>query len=322
MVQVGTTAQQTYLPGLTSTLTSILQANLVVSGGSYIPVEERIYSTGTWQRPTGISDWIEVTCVGGGGSGGKGASWTYSGAGGGGAGQYLKRIVNISSINALSNITVVIGQGGASVTSGNTNGNDGGDTSFGVNGNPFYMIAYGGGGGAQPNTNGRSGRSGYNGVGAEVTGGGSGGGGGGYWQHQWNGGGGGGGSNGAGMNAFCLDRTNGTFYTGYMPGKGYGEGSSDGGWGVSSSWGTYHTHGGRGGPGIDGLAGGGGGGGGTAGGGSCGGGMGGDNLTTNSGNQGVDGTGSGGGGTYWTGGNSGKGGNGVIILRYLKRIIA
>ncbi len=320
---VGTTSSQTYLPGLSSTLTSILQANIVVQGGSYLPVEERIYSTGNWQRPNNISDWIDVTVVGGGGSGGKGASWNYSGSGGGGAGQYLRRIVNISSVAALSNIAVNIGQGGAAVSSGNTNGNDGGDTSFGTSGQTFYMIAYGGGGGAHPNTNARNGRSGNNGAGAGgITGGGSGGGGGGYWQYSQNGGGGGGGANGPGMNAFCLDRTNGTFYIGYMGGKGYGEGSSDGGFGVCNNWNTYHTHGGMGGPGINGIAGGGGGGGGTAGGGSCGGGAGGDNLITNSGNNGEDGTGSGGGGTYWTGGTSGRGGNGVIILRYLRRVVA
>jgi hypothetical protein len=146
---VGTTTGQTYLPGLTSTLTSIVSANLVVNGGAYLPVQERIYATGNWTRPANpvqIADWVKVTCVGGGGSGGSATSWTGPGSGGGGAGQYLTRFVNISGVAAGGTIPVVIGTGGATV-GGNSNGNNGGNTSFGVSGNGFHLIAYGGGGG-------------------------------------------------------------------------------------------------------------------------------------------------------------------------------
>lgn len=318
---VGTTAAQTYLPGLTSTLTSIVSANLVVNGGAYLPVEEYVYSTGNWTRPNNpvvISNFIKVILIGGGGSGGCSTSWSYTGSGGGGAGQYLERYVDISSIAAGGTIPITIGQGGASV-GGNTQGNNGGNSTFGVSGNPFYLVSYGGGGGGRAQNWGNNGVSGSSGAGAgNIGGSGSGGGGGGYWQYQYNAAGGGGGANGVGENAYCLDRNNGTFYIGYGGGRSFGPGSSSGGFGISSSWGTYHSRGGRGGQGIRGLAGGGGGGCGGAG--TSGGGTGGDNHITNSGNAGADGTGSGGGGNYWSGGSSGKGGNGVCIITYYRRI--
>ncbi len=320
---VGTTTGQTYLPGLTSTLTSIVSANLVVNGGAYLPVQERIYATGNWTRPANpvqIADWIKVTCVGGGGSGGSATSWTGPGSGGGGAGQYLTRFVNIAGVAAGGTIPVVIGVGGASV-GGNSNGNNGGNTSFGVSGNAFHLIAYGGGGGGYARDWGRSGNAGTCGAGANnIQGSGSGGGGGGYWQYQYSGSGGGGGANEVGHNAFCHVRTNGTFYGGYPGGRAYGFGASMGGTGISNSWGTYHTSGGRGGSGINGLAGGGGGGGGVGGAGSSGGGQGGDAIRDNGGVAGVDGTGSGGGGGMNGGSVGRQGGSGIIIVEYYRRI--
>jgi hypothetical protein len=320
---VGTTTGQTYLPGLTSTLTSIVSANLVVNGGAYLPVQERIYTTGNWTRPANpvqIADWIKVTCVGGGGSGGSATSWTGPGSGGGGAGQYLTRFVNIAGVAAGGTIPVVIGDGGAQV-GGNTNGNNGGNTTFGVNGNAFHLIAYGGGGGAYARDWGRNGNNGSCGAGASnIQGSGSGGGGGGYWQYQYSGSGGGGGANEVGHHAFSHVRTNGTFYGGYLGGRAYGFGSSMGGNGISNSWGTYHTSGGRGGQGINGLAGGGGGGGGVGGAGSSGGGQGGDAIRDNAGQPGVDGTGAGGGGGMNGGSVGRKGGSGIIIVEYYRRI--
>ena len=261
MSTVGTTTSQTYLPGLTATLTSIVSANLIVNGGAYLPVEQRLYSTGNWTRPSNIANWIKVTLIGGGGSGGSATSWNYTGAGGGGAGQYLVRYVDISTVAAGANIPVTIGTGGAAV-GGNSVGNDGADSTFGVNGNPFYLISYGGGGGGYAQGWGRSGRYGTNGTGAATSGGGSGGGGGGYWQNQYNGAGGGGGAGGAGGHAYQGTYSAGTGYTGYGGGRGGGNGGSDGGTGNSNGWGQYHTWGGLGGLGINGLAGGGGGGGG------------------------------------------------------------
>ena len=69
MSTVGTTTSQTYLPGLTATLTSIVSANLIVNGGAYLPVEQRLYSTGNWTRPQNVADFIEVVLVAGGGAG-------------------------------------------------------------------------------------------------------------------------------------------------------------------------------------------------------------------------------------------------------------
>lgn len=320
---VGTTTGQTYLPGLSSTLTSIVSANLVVNGGAYLPVQERIYSSGNWTRPAApvqIANWVKVTCIGGGGSGGSGTSWSNSGSGGGGAGQYLTRYVNITSVAAGATIPVVIGIGGAQV-GGNTNGNNGGNTQFGVSGNPYHLIAYGGGGGGYTRDWGRDGNTGACGAGAgNISGSGSGGGGGGFWQHQYSAGGGGGGANGAGEPGSSGVRTSGTFYIGYPGGRGYGFGSSGGSHGVSNSWGTVHATGGRGGEGINGLAGGGGGGASVAGAGACGAGNGGDDIRTNSGQAGRDGTGSGGGGGCSGSSIGGKGGDGLIIIEYYRRI--
>jgi len=320
---VGTTTGQTYLPGLSSALTSIVSANLVVNGGAYLPVQERIYSSGNWTRPASpvqIANWIKVTCIGGGGSGGSGTSWSNSGSGGGGAGQYLTRYVNITGVAAGATIPVTIGLGGAQVT-GNTNGNNGANTQFGVSGNAYHLIAYGGGGGGYTRDWGRDGNTGTCGAGAgNISGSGSGGGGGGFWQHQYSAGGGGGGSNGAGEPGSTGVRTSGTFYIGYPGGRGYGFGSSGGAQGCSNSWGTVHSTGGRGGTGIEGLAGGGGGGGSIAGAGACGAGNGGDDIRTNSGQAGRDGTGSGGGGGCSGGSVGGKGGDGLIIIEYYRRI--
>jgi hypothetical protein len=320
---VGTTTGQTYLPGLTTALTSIVSANLVVNGGAYLPVQERIYASGNWTRPANpvqIANWIKVTCIGGGGSGGSGSSWGNAGSGGGGAGQYLTRYVNITSVAAGGTIPVTVGIGGASVT-GNTNGNNGGNTTFGVNGNPYNLIAYGGGGGGYTRDWGREPNTGTCGAGANsITGSGSGGGGGGFWQHEYCAGGGGGGANGPGHPGTSGVRTSGTFYIGYPGGRGYGFGSSSGAQGCSNSWGTVHTHGGRGGQGINGLAGGGGGGGGNGGPGASGAGNGGDQIRTNEGQPGRDGTGSGGGGGQAGSSRGGKGGDGLIIVEYYRRI--
>lgn len=99
-------------------------------------------SSGTWNKPSGKT-WALIECWGGGGAGGKGASGSAGGGGGGGA--YVYRQILLSSLS--SAVTVSIGQGGSSETSANTNGDSGGNTTFGS-----YVTAYGGAGGAGTNT--------------------------------------------------------------------------------------------------------------------------------------------------------------------------
>ena len=156
-VSVGTSTQSTYLPGLSTTINAAITAGLnagitaeaIAAGGvssMYLPRETRIYSSQNWTRPANSGPAIKLTLIGGGGAGGCGYSWSHNGSGGGGAGQYIERWLDISAVPVGGTIPVTIGNGGAAVT-GNSNGNNGGNSTFGVNGNSFYVIAYGGGGG-------------------------------------------------------------------------------------------------------------------------------------------------------------------------------
>ena len=73
-----------------------------------------------WTRPTGITKVI-VEVLGGGGSGGKRNS-NGAAMGGGGGGGYAKKLLDVSSI---ASATIVVGAGGASQTTNDTNGNAG-----------------------------------------------------------------------------------------------------------------------------------------------------------------------------------------------------
>jgi len=79
----------------------------------------------TWTRPTGITK-VMIEVQGGGGSGGKRNS-NGAAMGGGGGGGYAKKFLDVSSI---ASATIVVGIGGASQTTNDTNGNDGGDSSW------------------------------------------------------------------------------------------------------------------------------------------------------------------------------------------------
>ena len=81
-------------------------------------------SSGTWTKPTGVTK-IIVEVQGGGGSGSRhptGAN-VCSGAGGG----YARKFLDVTDIDT---VTVVVGAGGASQTSSDTAGVDGGLSSF------------------------------------------------------------------------------------------------------------------------------------------------------------------------------------------------
>lgn len=96
-------------------------------------------SSGTWTKP-GTGTWAKIECWGAGGSGGRYNS-AAGGGGGGGGGAYSTYQVLLASL--ASSVSVTIGAGGASITSGSTNGTIGGTTSFGT-----LLYAYGGGGGS------------------------------------------------------------------------------------------------------------------------------------------------------------------------------
>lgn len=129
--------------GLTCTGSQVVRRNAgdtafecaTVSAGGSADIQT-FTSSGTWTKPSGT--WTHVQCWGGGASGGKGVA-TGAAAGGGGGG-YAEWWYATSALGATE--TVTIGAGGASVTTASTNGNAGGNTTFGS-----WLTAYGGGSG-------------------------------------------------------------------------------------------------------------------------------------------------------------------------------
>jgi len=95
-------------------------------------------ASGTWIKPVTASA-IYIEAWGGGGSGAR-VSSSVGGAGGGGGG-YVWAIMDASAVDASE--TVTIGAGGAAVTGDTTNGNAGGNSSFGTT---AFVTAFGGGG--------------------------------------------------------------------------------------------------------------------------------------------------------------------------------
>lgn len=113
-------------------------------------------STGanTWTKP----NWGTVARVqiwAGGGSGGQGV--VNRSAGGGGGGAYNEAIFALSSLGATE--TVTIGAGGAAQSSADTDGNVGGNTTFGS-----LLSAFGGGGGGNGSGAGDGGGGGGGGI--------------------------------------------------------------------------------------------------------------------------------------------------------------
>lgn len=236
-------------------------------------------SSGTFNITTGTTiGSVSVLTVGGGGSGGGNQG------GGGGAGGLIFN----NSVTVTGNQTVIIGLGGIAV--GSTQGNRGGNSSFGT----VSGIAIGGGGGKDRNSGANS-----------------------------DGGSGGGASFG---NAVGGLGTTGQGNAGSALTGTFGNGAGGGAGGAGQANGTSNN-GGRGGIGLNfsingtnmfyaGGGGGGAGGGGQGGaGGLGGGGQGGDDAVFFNVAGGVNGTGGGGGGTT-TANNLMGGGSGVVIVRY------
>lgn len=96
-------------------------------------------SSDTWSKPSLPStSLVLVECWGAGGSGARDSGTDE--AGGGGGGTYVYRWMLLSELGSTE--TVTIGAGGAAQASDNTNGNNGGNTTFGS-----HLTGYGGGGG-------------------------------------------------------------------------------------------------------------------------------------------------------------------------------
>lgn len=122
-----------------------------VTGG--IPVDVQTFtSTGsnTWNKPS-VGRIAFVQLWGGGGSGGRGGEG--NGGGGGGGGGYVEMWVPLSSLG--SSETCSVATGGAAVTTDDTDGNTGGNTTFADSGDIIsgaVLTAYGGGGGCGTST--------------------------------------------------------------------------------------------------------------------------------------------------------------------------
>jgi hypothetical protein len=116
-------------------------------------------SSDTWVKPATGSVAL-IRCWGGGGSGGRGGSG--DGGGGGGGGGCVERLMDLTDLAA--SIAVTIGAGGTAITADNTNGNQGGNTTFGA-----HVTAYGGGGGCGAASPGGGGGGGWTGAGVTAT---------------------------------------------------------------------------------------------------------------------------------------------------------
>ena len=97
----------------------------------------------TWTKPYGAKK-VFVEIWGGGGSGGANIAGPNPRAGGGGGGGYIGVWFDASDLSATE--TLVIAAGGVAVTGDDTDGNVGGNSTFGAS--LTLVTAYGGGGGA------------------------------------------------------------------------------------------------------------------------------------------------------------------------------
>lgn len=104
-------------------------------------------SSGTWTKPTASNfSFVRVTARGGGGSGATSSPNTYQPGYGGNQGALGVVIIQAAALSSTE--TVTIGTGGAEISTHPSDGNAGGDTSFGA-----HITAEGGPGGGQSGVN-------------------------------------------------------------------------------------------------------------------------------------------------------------------------
>ena len=115
-----------------------------------------VTTSGTYTAP--VTGWYKITAKGGGGGGGYSANASnqyYTGGGGGEGGTSM----SYEQLTAGDTVSIVIGGGGAGASTA-TNGADGGNTSYTIDGNT--IIAYGGEGGTYTSaTKGKGGDGNY-----------------------------------------------------------------------------------------------------------------------------------------------------------------
>jgi hypothetical protein len=265
----------------------------------YITVGENIF-----QSAADVST-LEILLIGGGGGGG----FDTGGGGGGGGFVYLKQL----SIEQNTIYTITVGDGGlADTNAGAPNGGNGEDSTFGS-----LAVAHGGGGGGDARVDvalliggsGGGGQAAYGTVadpttqvtyasttpGAAYTGEGNAGGSG-SLDSAYSYGGGGGGAGLVGQTATSTGNAKG------------GDGSQS----TISNMSTYYSGGGGGGTHTSGTA---------QSGGLGGGGYGSNNTTSSAIADGSDNTGGGGGGGGLSGARTGKGGSGIVIIKYSSSVL-
>jgi hypothetical protein len=113
--------------------------------------KQEFISNGTWTKPSGIN-FVRVICMGGGGGGGagnKGTTADYVSGGNGGGGGGCSDMTFPASLITGSTVSVAVGSGGSGgVFLTSTDAIDGGNTSFGTTGDPWFVMATGGKAGA------------------------------------------------------------------------------------------------------------------------------------------------------------------------------
>jgi hypothetical protein len=131
----GRTATDPEARGLSDTSRALTPSNLA----AVLAIDVQTFtSSGTWTKPP-TGRFVLVQVIGAAGGGARRSSGNGSGGGGG---AYFERLFLLSALGATE--TVTIGAGGAVQSTDNTNGNNGGTTSFGS-----HITIYGGRGGEQ-----------------------------------------------------------------------------------------------------------------------------------------------------------------------------
>jgi len=110
--------------GTPSSSTFLRGDNAWASAAAGLTSVQTFTSSGTWNKPTGITK-VMVEVQGGGGSGCSSPSPNDTSTTGGAGGGYARKLINVSSI---STATITVGTGGAAISAGGGTGNTGGNS--------------------------------------------------------------------------------------------------------------------------------------------------------------------------------------------------